>query len=1004
MTVGQVIAKLGVDPKEYEKGLKKAEAQADKAGLKIGNIFKNAFSVTLGMGMFEALKKGFKSTVGTAISFNSMLQTAQIGFATMLGSAEKAQAFLDDMADFAAKTPFEYPELLEAAKRMLAYGFAAENVLPTLRAVGDATAALGMGSEGIDRVTLALGQILAKGKLSGEEMRQLTEAGVPAWHILADAMGKTVPELQDMVSKGLVPGGKAVDMLTAGMTKRFGGMMASMEDTWQGVTSSIKDIWRMTVGTLTQTLFGGLNAMLIKVRDFLSQFYSMLNAVMGKKAKQATDGLVQSTQEQASAMVDVGDATEEAAKKAKKNLQTFDEVHQLQEDMSDTAAGDMFAMPETGAMAPFEMEDAGEPETFTKMQETLEKLAILFDPAIEGFNRLKTAAEPVITSIGEGLKWFYDNILVPFGTWVMTEAVPAFFNLLTGTFTVLNPLLQAFAPLGEWLWTNFLQPIAAWTGDAFVASINLVADALASIGNWMSENKSTVEGMAIAIAAFFAAWKLTELMAFIQMSGGLIGAINAITTAIKAGIVAKLADKAETIALTALYAKDFVVSLAKSTAALVANAAKWVANTAAVVANKVALVAAKVAQVAMTAATVAWNAVCGVATTLTTAFGAAMAFLTSPIGLVVLAIGAVIAIVILLVKYWDEVSAAAVSAWEWIKSTWQVVAEWFDTNIIQPLADFFTGLWDGIKQLASDAWSGIVEIWQTVSEWFNTNVIQPVAKFFAGLWDGIKEAASNAWDGIVEAWNAATSWFDTNIIQPLVNFFTNLWDGIKQLANDAWNGIVEIWQVVSGWFDTNIIQPIAQFFIDLWEGIKEVWNKAAGWFDTHVIQPLVGVFNDLKTGIIDIWDGIWGGIKSVVNSIIGGINILISGLNQIHFDVPDWVPGIGGKGFGISIPLIPKLATGTNYIPQDMFAYLHEGEAVVPKKYNPDATGLTAETLEQAVYRAFMNALRIMQASAKQDDKELVLKIDNTTLARMQLPAIIREGQRQGLNLVVQGV
>jgi len=963
MTVGQVIAKLGVDPKEYEKGLRKAETQANKAGSKIGSIFKNAFSVTLGVGMFEALKKGFKSTVGTAISFNSMLQTAQIGFATMLGSAEKAQKFLEDMADFAARTPFEYPELLEASKRMLAYGFSAENVLPTLRAVGDATAALGMGSEGIDRVTLALGQILAKGKLSGEEMRQLTEAGVPAWHILAEAMGKTVPELQDMVSKGLVPGAKAVEMLTKGMTKRFGGMMASMEDTWQGVTSSIKDIWRMTVGTLTQTLFGGLNAMLIKVRDFLSQFYSMLNAVMGKKAKQATDGLVQSTQEQASAMVDVGDATEEAAKKAKKNLQTFDEVHQLQEDMSDTAAGDMFAMPETGAMAPLEMEDAGEPEAFTKMQETLEKLAILFDPAIEGFNRLKTAAEPVITSIGEGLRWFYDNILVPFGTWVMTEAVPAFFNLLTGAFTVLNPLLQAFAPLGEWLWTNFLQPIAAWTGDAFVASINLVADALASIGNWMSENKSTVEGMAIAIAAFFAAWKLTELMAFIQMSGGLIGAINAITTAIKAGIAAKIADKAETIALTALYAKDFIVSLAKGVASLATSTAAWIANTAAKGANTIAAWAAVAGQAALTAATTAWNVICGIATVATTALGAAFNFLMSPITLVVLAIAAVIAIVVLLIKHWDEVKAAAIACWEWIKQTWEVVASWF-----------------------------------------NENIIQPVAQFFKELWDGIKEAASNAWDGIVEAWNAATSWFNTNIIQPLVNFFTNLWDGIKQLANDAWNGIVEIWQVVSGWFDTNIIQPIAKSFTDLWEGIKEVWNKAAGWFDTHVIQPLVGVFNDLKTGIIDIWDGIWGGIKSVVNSIIGGINILISGLNKIHFDVPDWVPGIGGKGFGISIPLIPKLATGTNYIPQDMFAYLHEGEAVVPKKYNPDATGLTAETIEQAVYRAFTNALRIMQASARQDDKELVLKIDNTTLARMQLPAIIREGQRQGLNLVVQGV
>ena len=879
MKVGQVIAKLGVDPKEYEKGLRKAETQANKAGSKIGSIFKNAFSVTLGMGMFKALEKGFKATISTAIGFNSMLQTAQIGFATMLGSAEKAQKFLEDIADFAVRTPFEYPELLEAAKRMLAYGFAAEEVLPTLRAVGDASAALGSGSVGIDRITLALGQIQAKGKLSAEEMRQLTEAGVPAWHILAEAMGKTVPELQDMVSKGLVPGGKAVEMLTAGMTKRFGGMMASMEDTWQGVTSSIKDIWRMTVGTLTQNLFGGLNAMLIKVRDFLAQFYSMLQAVMGKKAKQTTDGLVQSTEDQAVAMSEVGDAAEGAAKKAKKNLQAFDEVHQLQEDMSDTAAGDMFAMPETGAIAPPDMEDAGEPETFSKMQETLEKLAVLFDPAIEGFNRLKTAAEPVITSIGEGLKWFYDNALVPFGTWVVAEAVPSFMNLLSGAFTVLNPLLQAFAPLGEWLWTNFLQPIAAWTGQAFVDSINLVAEALKNVGDWMSENKGIVEGITTAVLAFFAAWKLTELMAFIQMSGGLIGAINAITTAIKVGIVAKIADKAETIALTALYAKDFIVSLAKGVASLAASTAAWIANTVAKGANTVAAWAAVAGQTALTVATTAWNVICGAATVATTALGAAFNFLMSPITLVVLAIAAVIAIVVLLIKHWDEVSAAAVSAWEWIKETWAVVA---------------------------------------------------------------------------------------------------------------------------GWFDKNIIQPVAKFFADLWNGIKDIWGKVVGWFNTHVIRPLVDTFNGLKTKITGIWDGIWGGIKSVVNSIIGGINTLIKGLNKLHFDIPAWVPGIGGKGFGISIPLIPKLAAGTNYIPQDTFAYLHEGEAVVPKKYNPAAAGLTAETIEQAVYRAFMNALRIMQTTAKQDDKELVLKIDNTVLARMQLPAIIREGQRQGLNLVVQ--
>jgi tape measure domain-containing protein len=803
MTVGQVVAKLGVDPKEYEKGLKKAEAQADKAGLKIGSIFKQAFSVTLGMGMFEALKKGFKSTVGTAISFNSMLQTAQIGFTTMLGSAEKAQKFLEDMADFAMKTPFEFPDLIEASQRMLAYGFAAEEVLPMLRSIGDAAAASGKGQEGIDRIALALGQMRAKGKVSSEEMRQLTEANIEAWDILAEGIGKTKAEVMELAQKGLIPADKAIKILINGMDNRFGGMMANMENTWQGVTSSIKDTWRMIVSTITQDWFQGLNAMLIKVRDFLAQFYSMLNAVMGKKAKQTTDGLVQSTHEQAAAMTDVGDATEEAAKKAKKNIQGFDEIHQLQEEMSDTAAGGMFAMPGAGSpVDPLETEDAGESETFTKMQETLEKLAILFGPAIEGFNRLKTAAEPVIANIGEGLRWFYDNILVPFGTWVIAEAVPAFMNLLSGALNVLNPILEVFKSLGQWLWESFLQPAGKWAGETLLNALDWLADTLTRIGDWMSEHKGVIEAIAIVVGSFAAAWGLVNLAIGI------------------------------------------------------------------------------------------WNAIGAIAAGVTTAFGAAVAFLTSPIGLVVLAIGAVIAIVVLLIKHWDEVSAAAISAWEWIKETWAVVANWFDVN-----------------------------------------VLQPVAKFFVNLWDGIKKGAS-----------------------------------------------------------------------DLWDGIKEVWNKVAGWFNTHVIQPLVDIFEQFKENITGIWDSIWKGIKSVINFIIRGLNILIKGLNSISFSIPDWVPVIGGKSFGFNIKPIPELATGTNYIPQDMFAYLHEGEAVVPKKYNPDAAGLTAETLEQAVYRAFMNALRIMQTSAKQDDKELVLKIDNTVLARMQLPAIIREGQRQGLNLVVQGV
>jgi len=64
----------------------------------------------------------------------------------MLGSGRKGRSLLSDMAEFAAKTPFEFPELLDASKRMLAYGFAAKDVLPTMEAVGNASAAVGLGT------------------------------------------------------------------------------------------------------------------------------------------------------------------------------------------------------------------------------------------------------------------------------------------------------------------------------------------------------------------------------------------------------------------------------------------------------------------------------------------------------------------------------------------------------------------------------------------------------------------------------------------------------------------------------------------------------------------------------------------------------------------------------------------------------------------------------------------------------------------------------------------
>lgn len=178
-----------------------------------------------------------------AISVRSAAQMEQTekAFTTLLKSADLAKDFLAELERFAAATPFELPGLLNASKRLLAFGFSAQQVIPILTAIGDSAAALGMGEDGINRLTTAIGQIQAKAKVSAEEMNQINETGIPAWQLLADTIGTSIPEAMDMASKGMIDGATGVQAILTGMNKQFGGMMAEQSQTINGMMSNIQD-------------------------------------------------------------------------------------------------------------------------------------------------------------------------------------------------------------------------------------------------------------------------------------------------------------------------------------------------------------------------------------------------------------------------------------------------------------------------------------------------------------------------------------------------------------------------------------------------------------------------------------------------------------------------------------------------------------------------------------------------------------------------------------------
>jgi tape measure domain-containing protein len=205
------------------------------------------------MGGIGALAFGAMGVAAVKFGVNAAagMENAQIAFTTMLRSGTKARQFLGELQQFAAKTPFEFSDLTTAAQRMLAFGFTAKQVVPTLTAIGDAAAGLGGSAELVQQITMAIGQIQAKGKVQSDELLQLTEAGVPALKILANQYGVTTGKMQQMVTDGVVPASKAVPLLlqgiengtkgAAGQTTRFAGLMDKQSHTLTGILSNLKD-------------------------------------------------------------------------------------------------------------------------------------------------------------------------------------------------------------------------------------------------------------------------------------------------------------------------------------------------------------------------------------------------------------------------------------------------------------------------------------------------------------------------------------------------------------------------------------------------------------------------------------------------------------------------------------------------------------------------------------------------------------------------------------------
>jgi tape measure domain-containing protein len=214
---------------------------------------------------------GGKKLWDLLIGSNAEMEQYTTSLEVMLGSASKASAMIEKMREFAAKTPLTLENVISGGSLLMSYGVDESNLIDTMTKLGDLASG---NAEKMDRITLAYGQMLAKGKVTGEELRQMAEAGVPLQTALAESIGVTGEEFSKMVSKGEVgidALNKAITGLTTGNGK-FAGMMEKQSQTMQGMLSTLQDNVSEFFRKMGEGAFGEVKSALQEASDLLAEW------------------------------------------------------------------------------------------------------------------------------------------------------------------------------------------------------------------------------------------------------------------------------------------------------------------------------------------------------------------------------------------------------------------------------------------------------------------------------------------------------------------------------------------------------------------------------------------------------------------------------------------------------------------------------------------------------------------------------------------------------------
>jgi|GEM_PF-3595516 len=217
----------------------------------------------------------FKNLAGTAIKTAAAFEQTAISFEVMLGSAEEAQKLLTQIEDFSLVTPFTPKALEENAKTMLNFGLAADSIMPSLQMLGDIS---GGNVDKLNRLTLAFSQVSSQGRLMGQDLLQMINAGFNPLLFLSEKTGKSMATLKKEMSAGKIAFEDVAEAMAiaTGEGGKFNNMMEKQSKTWNGLMSTMEgfkgQIFKQ-IGQIFIKWFKPILEWIVKITQALVQFF-----------------------------------------------------------------------------------------------------------------------------------------------------------------------------------------------------------------------------------------------------------------------------------------------------------------------------------------------------------------------------------------------------------------------------------------------------------------------------------------------------------------------------------------------------------------------------------------------------------------------------------------------------------------------------------------------------------------------------------------------------------